>query len=129
MGNFKTTFCIALLLSFFVFFVGCEYDAVLPPPPPDQVRFQDHVIPYFDLSCNTAGCHDGPNGFKPDLTVEGAYNALWEGNYIDTLTPENSLLYQSMIGDFGTPMPPPVGASTADSELVLKWIEQGALNN
>ncbi len=129
MRNLKITFCLTLMFCFFAFFVGCEYDAILPPPVPDDVRFQDHIIPIFEEGCNSSGCHSGPEDFEPDLSPERAYNALWAGNYIDTMIPENSVLYRSMIGDGITPMPPPSGASTSDSETILKWIELGAKNN
>ena len=129
MRNFKITFCFTLILSFFLFLIGCEYDAILPTPPPDDVRFQDHIMTIFNESCNSSGCHSGPEDFEPDLSLERAYNALWEGNYIDTMIPENSSLYRSMVGDGIIPMPPPDGASTSDSETILKWIELGAKDN
>lgn len=57
-----------------------------------------------------------------------AYESLWSGNYIDTLVPDQSELYQWMSGLKGLPMPVE-GANATNNAVVLQWIEQGALNN
>ena len=129
MRHLKTTFCFTLMFSVFSFFIGCEYDAVLPEQPPPGVSFQDYIIPeIFNQGCNDAGCHGGPLDTPPDLTPGNAYNALWEGNYIDTMTPENSLLYRWMLGDEGLPMPLE-GPNATYNAAILLWIEEGAQNN
>lgn len=129
MKNFKTT-CFTILLGFaMLYMAGCKYDEILPPPPPDQVSFSNDIIPIFNQSCNTSGCHRGGSAdFAPDLTAANAYNALGEGGFIDTITPENSLLYRWMNGQEGVPMPPD-GVNSFYNATVLKWMEQGALDN
>lgn len=107
---------------------GCKYDEILPPPPKDDVTFSGDVIPIFNQSCNTAGCHSGNADFAPDLSSAHAYHSLFEGGYIDTISPENSLLYRWMNGQEGLVMPPD-GANSFYNATVLKWIELGAKEN
>ncbi len=129
MRKFKILLPFTLTVLLFTFFIGCEYDAVLPEQAPkDEISFQGHIIPILNEGCNTVGCHSGPNDFSPDLSPERAYFSLWDGSYIDTLAPNNSLLYRWMIGDEGAPMPP-TGTDAFYNATVLKWIEEGALNN
>ena len=128
MRNFKTTVAPLLIGMAMFYLAGCEYDEILPPPPPDQVSFSVDIVPIFNQSCNIAGCHSGTAGFVPDLTSANAYNSLIEGNYIDTITPDNSLLYRWMTGKEGVSMPPD-GTNSFYNATVLKWIEQGALEN
>jgi hypothetical protein len=117
-----------------VFFVGvliasCKYDEVLPvePNPGVVVSFSDDVVAIFNATCNVSGCHNG-SGPDPDLRPTVAYEVLWNGSYIDTLTPENSELYLWMTGTRGLPMPLE-GVNATYASTVLQWIEQGALDN
>jgi hypothetical protein len=107
---------------------GCHYDEILPDiNPGDEVSFSEDIVPLFDASCNSSGCHK-TGGIAPDLTADNAYNALINGNYIDVTNPETSELYQWVAGNRTTPMP----ISGTDSKIVsavLLWIEQGALDN
>jgi hypothetical protein len=48
--------------------------------------------------------------------------------YIDTLVPEDSELYLWMTGARGIAMPLE-GSNASYNAKVLRWIEQGALNN
>jgi hypothetical protein len=92
-----------------------------------KVTFSQDLIPMFDKSCNTSGCHS-QGGQTPNLTASNAFSSLTIGNYINKATPENSILYQKMIGKRGTPMPPS-GSNKDYNALVLAWIKQGANNN
>lgn len=90
---------------------------------PDSVKFNANIIPIFNASCNKPGCH-ATGGHAPDLSPANAYTSLIYFGYVDTDTPENSIIYQkittgSMKGN----------ATDQDRELILKWIQQGALNN
>jgi hypothetical protein len=109
--------------------ISCKYDEVLPkePDPGYQASFSQDIIPIFNASCNQSGCHNGA-GHQPDLRSFAAYESLWNGNYIDTLLPSQSQLYQWMSGAKGLPMPIE-GANATYNAVVLQWIEQGALNN
>ena len=108
---------------------ACKYDEVLAPEPDPGivVSFSEDILPIFNASCNSAGCHNGA-GHAPDLRASVAYDELWEGVYIDTLLPDQSELYQWMSGLRGLPMPVE-GTNATYNATVLQWIEQGALNN
>ncbi len=91
------------------------------------VSFTTDIIPIFNSSCNTSGCHS-PGGKSPDLTILNAYNSLTDGGYTNTGDPQTSELYLWMTGKKGTPMP--VGGINKDfNSLVLAWIKQGAQND
>lgn len=106
---------------------SCKYDEVLPPEVAAGVSFNADIIPIFNANCNSAGCHNA-SGHIPILTEEAAYEALWSGGYIDTIAPDQSELYQWMIGARGLPMPPQ-GTIATDNATVLQWITEGAQNN
>ncbi len=129
MRNLKFITSAALMSLFFAFLAGCQYDEVLPEiiDPGDTISFAGEIIPIFNQSCNSAGCHN-TGGIKPDLTPGNSYQALSTGGYIDTVTPDNSLLYQWMLGNKGAPMPLS-GPNPTYNAKVLLWIQQGAQNN
>lgn len=91
------------------------------------VSFTGDIIPIFNSSCNSSGCHNA-GGVKPDLSVANAYTALANGSYINTGTPESSELFLWMTGKRGTPMPLS-GPNKEYNALILAWIKQGAQNN
>ena len=104
---------------------SCEYEWIQPEkkPIPETVSFSKDIMPIFNADCNGSGCHNA-GGTSPDLSAENAYNSLWDGGYIDTITPEASRLYVTMddgsMAKYTTP---------GDEAFVLAWIEQGAENN
>jgi len=110
---------------------ACVYETIVPPvvEVPDDVSFNDEIIPIFNASCNTSGCHDG--SWNPDLIAANAYNSLLpdgEGTsstYINLEDPASSLLYTKIapggsMEQFSTP---------EETALILGWIQEGALNN
>lgn len=113
-----------MLISLMVFISGCEYDHPVPEPLPDVVSFSDNLIPYFNASCNYAGCHN-TGGEPPDLTADNAYSALMDGGYVDLENPEQSSLY-TKVATGGSMAPYSTPGNTA---LVLAWIKAGALDN
>jgi len=105
---------------------SCQYEWVDPinPDIPDVVSFSADIQPIFNRSCNNAGCH-ATGATSPDLTPGNAFNDLFATNQIDKATPENSLLYKKCA---------PGGSmdkftESGDPEIILKWIQQGALDN
>jgi len=116
-------------IAIMAFAVSCKYDEVLPikPDPGVQVSFSEDIIPIFNASCNTSGCHNG-SGPSPDLSMTAAYVSLWDGGYIDTIMPEASELYLWMSGLNGLPMPVE-GVNATYNATVLQWIIQGAQEN
>lgn len=117
--------------TFLVFLAGsCYYDATLEPLTPEvttDVSFSKDIVPIFNQSCNSSGCHNA-GGVSPDLTPANAYNSLNSGNYINVASPEDSELYRWMRGQRGLPMPLS-GPDANYNATVLAWIKQGALNN
>lgn len=114
-----------------VFMAGsCYYDATLEPLTPEvttDVSFSKDILPIFNQSCNSSGCHNA-GGTAPDLSPANAYNALVSGNYINIASPEQSELYRWMRGQGGLPMPLS-GPNAGYNATVLAWIQQGAKNN
>lgn len=104
---------------------SCTSDVIEPKetPVPDQVSFDQHVIPIFNLSCNTTGCH-APGGKSPDLSASVAYDNLILYGLVDTDVPSSSTLYIKMTSGSMAQY-----AKPGDAEVILKWIEQGALDN
>jgi hypothetical protein len=105
---------------------SCQYDWVDPIDPviPDVVSFSADIIPIFNRSCNNVGCH-AAGGVAPDLSPANAWADLFAEEQIDLAVPENSILYKKCA----------TGGSMAkytqagDAEIILKWIQEGALNN
>ncbi len=98
---------------------------------PDTVSFQGDIQPLFNTYCTNSGCHSGsePSG-NLNLVDSVAYQQLSKpgSGYINTTTPTHSILYSQMISA-SQPMPPDGKLDPCMTDLVLKWIEQGAENN
>jgi hypothetical protein len=118
-----------LIISVFTIVIAwqsCQYEWIEEEPivVPDTVSFTADIIPIFNTGCNASVCH-GAGGEAPELTPENAYTSLFAENTIDVATPENSVLYKKVntggsMNKYSQP---------GDPELILKWIQQGALNN
>ncbi len=110
---------------------GCYKDRTIifdsGPEVTRAVGFASDIMPIFNKSCNSSGCHS-KGGQVPDLSAANAFNSLTIGNYIDKSTAANSVLYQKLTGKKGTPMPVS-GINKDYNSLVLAWLKQGAKNN
>jgi hypothetical protein len=110
--------------------VGCYKDRTVVSETGAEitrpVSFANDIMPIFNASCNTSGCHSA-GGKAPDLSGANAYKSL-SGGYINTNDAQASELYQWMIGKRGVPMPTN-GTNKEYNSLVLAWIKQGAQNN
>jgi hypothetical protein len=131
MKKIIVTFALGALV--FLILPGCYKVATVTidssPAITKSVSFSKDMAPVFSKSCALAGCH-GNGGHTPDLSAGNAYNALVKGNYINTATPEKSLLYLWLTGKEAEAMP--LGTSNNPSNinaLTLAWIKQGAVNN
>ena len=99
------------------------------PAVTKTVSFIKDIVPVFTKHCALAGCH-GSGGHAPDLSADNAYNSLINGKFIDTKSPDKSLLYLLLTGKESVAMP--MGAANNPSNingLTLAWITQGAKNN
>jgi len=106
-------------------FCSCEYEWIQPEkkPIPETLSFSADVMPIFNDGCNAGVCH-GAGAKPPDLSEGNAYNSLIDGAFVDTETPEASILYTSMKSGSMK-----VYTSPGDEEIILAWIKQGAKNN
>lgn len=110
--------CLALGLAIGLF-ASCTYDQNPVPVVPEEVSFATDLVPMFEAKCNA--CHAS---VAPVLTSDVAYGNLINFNYINTTDPASSLFYTKIDGGSMDSY-----ASNEDRSVVLKWIEQGALDN
>lgn len=130
--TFEKTYPMKKLILLIICFLGilswqsCQYDWVDPVDPviPEVVSFSVDVIPIFNRSCNMGGCHSA-GGIPPDLTPANAYADLFARNQINLTDPASSILYVKCIqgGSMYKYCQP------GDAEIMLKWIQEGALDN
>lgn len=106
---------------------SCTYnwileEEVIDPTDPDaeEVSFSSDIVPIFESKCTA--CHNGNQ--VPDLTPENAYSSLNSSRYVNTSSPEESLIYTKPHPDGNH-----IQYSEAQAALVLTWITQGAKNN
>lgn len=112
---------------------GCQKDTTLIIKPQQVtvasvVSFSKDLVPIFSKNCAVTGCH-ATGGHTPDLMADKAYTSLMS-KYIDTKTPESSIVYERLTGKLSPAMP--MGKPTNPSNinaLVLAWIKQGAKKN
>lgn len=89
----------------------------------DQVCFNTQILPLIVSNCATSGCHDSKtraDGY--DLT---GYKTI-TAKGINTSKPTSSKLYQVMLETGEDRMPPSGPLSKTQTDLFLKWIQQGA---
>jgi cytochrome c5 len=108
-------------------FASCKYDKIEVLPLPTDATFTGDVLPIFNQSCNTTGCHSA-GAIPPDLSEANAYLFLTSGDLVDTLAPEMSKLYERMTNS-SNPMPPTGVLSKGTTDKILVWIQNGAQNN
>ena len=116
---------VAYLSACLLLLGSCTNDVIEPKKAdiPDQVSFAANVVPIFNLSCNNTGCH-APGGKSPDLSAGVAYDNLNLYGLIDVDVPESSSIYIKITS--GTMKQ---YAKPGDAEIILKWIQQGAIEN
>jgi hypothetical protein len=128
-SRFLITAGLALII---ILLSRCYSDQFEPEPiiidPVDTISFSMDIVPIFVSSCNLSICH-AAGAVAPDLTPANAYNSLVNGGYIDTMDPTQSELYFWLIGDGGREIMPTAGRDEELIDLVLGWMQQGALDN
>jgi hypothetical protein len=110
----------------FAFLQSCQYDWLDPIDPvvPDVVSYSADIQPIFDHGCNASGCH-ATGGVAPDLSTANSFADIMAKGMVNTGTPETSRLYTKVAagGSMNKYSQP------GDADLILKWIQDGALNN
>ena len=121
-----------LVITFVGIMIGCSKTTTVlidnSPAITTTVSFSKDLTPILTKSCATSGCHSG--SVSPNLSEATAYNALLNGNFINTGTPPNSEVYLWLTGKKSVTMP--AGSANNPSNinaLMLAWIQQGAKNN
>lgn len=119
--------CLAVLITILSScYKDIRHPGADPNGPPQMVSFSGDLIPIFNKSCNSSGCHDAIPTKKPALSPDKAYNALMNGGYINLIVPSNSGLYLSVKDNS---MPIGGSLSSAEKQKILDWIRNGAPNN
>jgi hypothetical protein len=122
-----------LIIAFMVmagFTTSCTFDQVEPEraeiiDPDIPTSFADEIQPIFTAKCT--GCHPPVQGL--DLTAGNAYNSINNSTYINLSAPDQSRIYTFPISDGHNISSNGRNYSDKEAALVLKWIEEGALDN
>ena len=104
-------------------------DPITDPCDPDSVYFSQQVLPILTSNCAKSGCHDAATA-EEGIVLDNYTNTRNTGK-IKINDPTDSKLYKVLIdNDPDDRMPPPPAAplSQDQRQLILKWIQQGALN-
>ncbi len=127
---------IALLLILFNY---CKHEPILPEPTndpeisvncdPDTVYFVNDILPLLNSNCATSGCHDAQTA--KDGVILTDYASIIHTRDVKAGDPQDSEIYEVITetGDDRMPPEPNAGLSSAQKELIRKWISQGAKNN
>jgi len=114
-----------------------------PPGEQSVPSFSEDVQPWFDGSCTISGCHGGPEASTGlDLDAGESYEMLVgvgsaqaDLPRVDPGDAENSYLLHKVagshadVGGSGDQMPPVVGTTAEDVQMLIDWIVGGALND
>ncbi|HWB24046.1 MAG TPA: hypothetical protein VG738_01140 [Chitinophagaceae bacterium] len=116
------------VIAIFLTITGCYRDIIAPPvtsasTPPQKVSFNTQIVPLLAANCAKSGCHV-PGSQKPYMDSSEAYKNLVNGGFVNTIVPNQSIIYQMLNGQMGQYIP-----STADIQLIYDWIRNGAPNN
>ncbi len=118
-----------LLMVLGIGITGCYKDVVLPVAgadpnaPPKQYSYKTDIAPLLNTDCAKSGCHVA-GAQTPDLETAVSYNSLVNGGFVNTLFPNQSILYQMITGNMEEHMP-----LASDRQKVYDWIRTGAMNN
>lgn len=108
---------------------------IIPPPPvnlhpcsPDSVYFTQQILPILTSNCAMSGCHNAQS-HEEGVILDNYTNTRNTGK-INLSSPSTSKLYRVLNYTNGDRMPPSPASllPTAQRALILKWIQQGALN-
>jgi len=130
-----------IFILFLLFFFSCEKDSgplivepIVPnPPSPVFVSYANEIQPIFNANC--VHCHNETHPFLNLLTCCSWDELLISGAsapYVDTLYPSESYLYIRIAGAGQNPPEMPPGGPfllQAETDKILKWIQEGAKNN
>jgi mono/diheme cytochrome c family protein len=95
----------------------------------DSVYFTNTIQPLLNSTCALTGCHDAIT--RKDGIELTSYQKIMSTGGVTAGNPSNSKLYKIIIRTDNERMPPPPqpAFTSAQKDLVYKWILQGARNN
>lgn len=98
------------------------------PCSPDSIYFVNDILPLITSNCAMSGCHDG-SGYSDDARALTSYSGIM--SYVRANNASSSRLYTSLFGygENKMPRPPVPPLSASQDSMIMKWINQGALNN
>lgn len=112
-------FRIFLGFTLCIFFCyGCEKENITPKTsaPTGTISFKNDIVPILQANC--VSCHNS-SGPSPNI-ANNPYENLQP--YINKSSPTSSQVYVEISSGMGN-------LSSTQEQEILKWIEQGALNN
>jgi len=103
---------------------------IKPPVDTDSICFVQDILPLFISNCAMSSCHDGlSQEEEDDLFALNSYSSIRA--HVVPFDPSESEVYKAVTGsgeDFMPPAPK-TPLTTAQMELMRKWIADGALNS
>ena len=124
------------LVALLLLIGACADNFVVEPPdivfPTSNVSFNSHVLPLFEESCATSGCHDEfswPQAGNLQLTSHA--NLFQEASMVVPFDSLNSRLVQTLSGRGRShPRSTTYEAVTLNQKRgVAIWVQEGAKNN
>jgi hypothetical protein len=93
-----------------------------------SICFVQNILPLFISNCAMASCHDGLS-HEDDLYALNSYATIRQ--HVVPFNPSSSSVYRAVNGSGEDFMPPPPKSplTAAQKELMLTWINDGALNS
>ena len=130
----RKLFSIIIFSFLLIVFISCDDTVTVKDVdnrtiPDSNVSFAEHILPVFDLKCNS--CHgNGKTEAGLDLTSPAFFV---DGRIVVPGEPDNSVLVWTLEWRAGFPkMPPPnysVPLTSDQIRGVKTWIAEGAKNN
>ena len=109
-----------VLLPVLILINSCQHEGI-PADQMEQVCFTEQVLPIFQNSCVTSGCHDSK-------TAEEGYVFTDYTSIMKSISPGNaykSKAYQAITST--SELMPPDNALPLEKRTIIRlWIEQGA---
>lgn len=115
--KFKFPQLFMLLLTCMILMIACSKNSTtdtkaLTSNCDPNTSFSKTILPLFNSTCNTSGCHDGPNAAALD-------------NFL--VVHDNASQIRASVSSGR--MPRGKTLSVADKTAILCWIDNGAKNN
>jgi len=109
--------------------MGCSSGDITNPNqivfPATNVSFKGQVAPYFALSCNFTGCHDGSAN-----TAGGVDLSSWIGVRATNVTQPKDTNSELVLVMYGrAPHSHPFSANDNQRIGIKQWVREGAQNN